>query len=93
MCIAIKLTIYNVPDAYQEFLQHYDGDVEDLCLTFSWDEDFMGKVYSKLSQHLFPSKEMLTVSYRFTVNSLIATFYIVLFCGLKSKKHVLQVVL
>ena len=24
--------------------QNYDGDVSDLCLTFSWDEDFMGKV-------------------------------------------------
>ena len=24
--------------------QHEEGDVSDLCLTFSWDEDFMGKV-------------------------------------------------
>ena len=24
--------------------QNYEGDVSDLCLTFSWDEDFMGKV-------------------------------------------------
>ena len=26
-------------------IQHHDGDVSDLCLTFSWDEDFMGKVH------------------------------------------------
>ena len=24
--------------------QHYDGDMSDLCLTFSLDEEFMGKV-------------------------------------------------
>ena len=29
---------------YHCFMQHLDGDVSDLCLTFSWDENFMGKV-------------------------------------------------
>ena len=28
--------------------QNYDGDVSDLCLTFSWDEDFMGKVRARV---------------------------------------------
>lgn len=26
------------------YVQHTEDDVADLCLSFSWDEDFMGKV-------------------------------------------------
>jgi hypothetical protein len=30
-------------------LQHYDGDMEDLCLTFSFEEEFLGKVIKHLT--------------------------------------------
>ena len=29
--------------AFLSNTQNYDGDVSDLCLTFSWDEEVMGK--------------------------------------------------
>lgn len=34
------------PDIYRSlsFIKHYEGDVTDLCLTFSWEEEFMGKM-------------------------------------------------
>ncbi|VDM62049.1 unnamed protein product [Angiostrongylus costaricensis] len=38
------------PELYRNltFVKKYDGDVSDLALTFSIDEDFMGKIYNKL---------------------------------------------
>ena len=33
----VSLSFYSV-------LQHYDGDIADLCLTFSVDEEHLGKV-------------------------------------------------
>lgn len=39
ICFSTKIVIF-----FFVFSQHYDGDIRDLELTFSFDEDVLGKV-------------------------------------------------